>query len=301
VKIVHGVDSIKKYKKPVVALGVFDGVHRGHITVLKATVKKARSIRGTSIALTFCPHPQKEESLYSLEHRLKMFKALGIDVAIVINFSESFSRISASDFIKEILIKKIGARFIHIGKNFRFGKGGRGDYRTLKASAERYNFKLKVFKVLKIKNKPVSSTFIRSLIKSGKLLLAERLLTRRVSVLGTVIRGNALGRKIGFSTANINPHHEVIPPRGVYAVKVKLDNKEFNGICNIGTRPTLNRDRRVHIEVHIFNFRGDLYGKYLEIEFIKKIRNELKFPHLASLALAIKKDISAAKMVFSYH
>ncbi|MDD2689898.1 MAG: bifunctional riboflavin kinase/FAD synthetase [Candidatus Omnitrophica bacterium] len=301
-KIIYGLQKIRKIKKPVVALGVFDGVHRGHIKILRAIVTKAHSIRGRSVVLTFWPHPQAEKSLYSLEHRLRLIGEQGVDICIVINFNRQFCGMPAFDFIKDILIEKIGANFIYIGENFRFGRNAEGNYRTLRKLSGKFNFKLKVFKVIKMGGREISSTYIRNLITKGDLPLACKLLSRRVSILGTVIKGNFLGRKIGFPTANINPHHEVVPPNGVYAVRVIFNGKIFKGVCYIGKRPTFQIEKaKIHIEVHIFDFKQNIYAKFLEIQFIKKIRKEKKFDSPASLAKEIRKDASIANRVFSLH
>lgn len=269
---------------------------------------KARSIKGTSVVLTFWPHPQKEESLYSLEHRLRLVEELGIDVSIVIYFNQEFARIRALSFVQDILVKKIGAHYLYVGKNFRFGKNAEGDYRTLKRLSSVYDFKLKVFAVIRNHNKSISSTYIRALIKKGDLSTAQKLLCHPVAVLGTVTKGARLGRRLGFPTANINPHHEVLPPSGVYAVKIIFNNRQLEGICYIGRKPTLNTQYTIHntqyekhIEVYIFNFKQNLYGKYLEIQFVKRIRAERKFSSLAALAKQVKKDISLVKCLFSCH
>ncbi len=300
-KIVSGLKQMKKFKKPVVALGVFDGVHRGHRNILQAAVRKARSMKGTSIVLTFWPHPQKKENLYSLEHRLRLFEELGIDVSLVINFNQKFARISAADFIRNILFPKLRPYYVYVGRNFRFGKNAEGNFQTLKGLSQECNFKLKVFPVARVNNQPISSTYIRRLIKKGKLHTAKRLLSRPVSILGTVMRGISLGRKLGFPTANINPHHEVIPPKGVYAVKVILQNKKFNGLCYIGSKPTFKIKNTKHIEVFIFNFKKNIYGKYLEIQFRQKIRKEKKFDSPASLAKQVLKDIKTNQDIFTPH
>lgn len=299
-KVIYGIDKIKKYKRPVAALGVFDGVHIGHRHILKAAVNKARVINGTAVAVTFYPDPQKEQSLYSLKHRLRLISELGIDACVIIKFTPAFSRMKAQDFIREIIAQKINARFIYVGKNFRFGKSAKGGAKLLKRLAKAYNYKLKTFEVIRRKRQPVSSTYIRNLITSGNLTLARKLLSRPVTVLGTVVKGISLARQIGFPTANINPHHEILPPSGVYAVKVVLNNKIFRGICNIGRKPTLPQYRsEKHVEVYIFNFNRNIYGKDLEIQFIKKIRNEKKFPSLRHLAGQIIKDIKKAKEILS--
>jgi len=305
-RIINGFSKSLKLNHPVVALGVFDGVHCGHKNIISACVKKAHEIKGTSVVVTFYPHPQKQESLYSLNHRLKLIAELGVDICIVVNFSKAFSRIKAEDFIKNILIKKIGARYVYVGKNFRFGNLARGNCKMLLSFSKKGNFGLRLFDVVRINHQAVSSTNIRKLIKAGQLKKSEKLLTRPVSILGTVIRGNYIARSLGFPTANINPHHEVIPPSGIYAVIVRLDHQKYFGICYIGTRPTLigrgglkSAHEQVHIETHIFNFNKNVYKKDLLIEFEKKIREDKKFSSMSALAKQVKKDIKKAKTIFS--
>ena len=297
-KIVRGINKIKKYKRAVVALGVFDGLHRGHLNILKAVVKKAKQARGSSVVLTFWPHPQKKESLYSLQHRLRLIGVLGIDICIVINFNKKFSKISAEAFIKDVLVNKIGAQYIYIGKNFRFGRHALGNYNLLRKAAKIYKYNIRKFPIIRINKKPVSSTAIRKLIRKGDLKVSEKLLGRRVSVLGSVIKGSSLGRRIGFPTANINPHHEVIPPAGIYAVNIIFSGKTYCGICYIGRRPTIYaKDRRVRIEVHMFDFCKDIYGKFLEIQFVKLIRPDKKFASIEDLTNQIQKDIIACRKI----
>jgi riboflavin kinase/FMN adenylyltransferase len=300
---IYGVNQVRRFRRPVVALGVFDGVHRGHINILKCAVAKAHSVKGKSIVITFWPHPQGVKSLYSLDHRLRLFERLGVDACVVLNFTKGFAHISAPDFIRDILAGKIRARYIYVGKNFRFGKGAQGDLKLLAESGKVYGYKLKAFSVIKVRNKPISSTYIRRLIRKGDLAHAAKLLTRPVSILGSVMPGNYLGRRIGFPTANINPHHEVIPPSGIYAVRVIFEGKKHNGICYIGRRPTLKRTKfetrnpKLKIEVHILDFNRNIYNKYLEINFIKKIREDKKFSSLQNLSRQIEKDVSVARKI----
>ena len=304
-RIFYGINQITNIRKPVVALGVFDGVHLGHRKILEAAIKEAAKINGTSVVVTFDPHPQREESLYSLKHRLSLIAELGIGVCIVISFNKSFAKIKAEDFIKDILLDRIRAIKIIVGKDFRFGCKASGDLKTLEQLARRFNFKTKGFNIEKINGKVISSTLIRNLIKKGNIKEAERLLGKQVSILGSVIKGRALGRILGFPTANINPHHEIIPPVGIYAVKVKLGSKEYKGVCYIGKKPTLknlkgkSQNSGIGVEVYIFNFNKNIYGKDLEIKFVKKFRKDKKFKNLSLLKQQIKKDVYLARKFLS--
>jgi riboflavin kinase/FMN adenylyltransferase len=307
-KIIYGVERIRRFKKPVVALGIFDGVHIAHRRILRDVVSRALRIGGSSVVVTFWPHPQKAECLYSLEHRLRLIAELGIDVCAVIRFNKWLAGMRAEDFVEGILLKKLGAQEIYIGRNFRFGQGGHGSSTTLRQLSLEHGFRLKVFEVIRKDKTPISSTYIRNLIRRGELNAAEKLLNHPVSVLGTVTKGICLGRRLGFPTANINPHHDLIPPRGIYAVKVLFKGRTFFGACYIGTRPTLarlkthdSRHKTISIEVYIFNLNKNLYGKYLEIQFVKKIRQDRKFVSFPALAVQIEKDIKSIKKLFSLH
>ncbi len=304
-KIFHGLRGIPKFKNPVVVLGVFDGVHLGHRHILKAAVNLAHRKACKSIAVTFYPHPQKQESLHSLSHRLRLIAFMGLDICIVINFSPDFAKIGAEDFVKKILSQKLNASYVLVGNNFRFGKSAEGDLGLLKRMSKQLGFKLRNFAVKKIGSQQISSTYIRRLITSGRLIEAQALLLDPVTVLGTVIKGMSLASKLGYPTANINPHHEILPPSGVYAVKVVFNKKIFKGVCNIGKKPTILKKYASlvdkHVEVYIFDFNKDIYGEDLQIRFISKIRNEKKFSSLNELYAQIKKDVLKAKKILSKH
>lgn len=307
--IIHGINKLKKFRKPVVAIGVFDGVHRGHVKILRAVAIKAAQINGTAMAITFWPHPQDEGHLYSLEHRLRLIAGCGIKVCVVIGFNRRFAATSAEVFIQHILVDKIHPAHIYIGRNFNFGRGGRGDSCMLEGLSKVYHYGVKVFDVLKAGGRPVSSTHIRALIRKGKLRIAGDLLGRPVSVLGTVVRGRAIGSTLGFPTANINPHHEIVPPSGVYAVRVLIEGKNYGGVCNIGRKPTFDKRKtsrlrpqpREDIEVYIIGFNKNIYGKYIEVRFIKKIRNERKYPSIPPLVVQIKRDVFSVRRLFLRH
>ena len=280
----------KAFEKTVVLIGVFDGLHRGHRCLIQKAVSLSRARNKKSVCVTFHPHPKKQPCLISLTHRLRLIEELGVDYCLVIKFNRRFSLVTAEDFVKDILVKFFHPEFIFIGENFRFGYQARGTVEVLKALSGIFGFKVRAIKELSAADKKISSRAIRHLIKAGELKEAQRLLGRRVSVLGTVISGAKRGRGLGYPTANINPHHEVLPASGVYAVKIFYREKEYRGICNIGTRPTFSPEDNQTIEAHLFNFKKNIYGQDLEIQFIRKIRDEKKFPGHSSLVEQIKKD-----------
>jgi len=246
---------MKKISYPtVVTIGIFDGVHKGHQAILKKVTREAGKSNLKSVVVTFDPHPVKVLSpgakipfIMSLEHRIRLIKKMGVDDCLIIKFTKEFSALSPEDFIKKVLIDKINLRVLVTGGNFLFGFKEKGGSRLLKKLSRIYNFKFYGIPPLKIRGKYISSTRIRKAIETGDLDLASELLGRPVTILGTVVKGKRLGRKIGFPTANIDPHHESIPPSGVYSVNAELDKKNYSGILNISTHKI--------IEVHIFNFK----------------------------------------------
>ena len=282
---------MKKTSDPaVITIGIFDGVHKGHQAILKKAIKEAKIARLKSVVITFDPHPVKILSpgakipfLMSLEHRIRLIKKMGADDCLVMRFTKEFSKLSPKDFIKRVLINKLNLKALVTGGNFLFGFKEKGDIGMLKRLSRAYGFKFYSVAPLKIGGDFISSTMIRRLIEKGDLKSASKMLGRPVTILGTVVKGKRLGRKIGFPTANIDPHHESIPPSGVYSVNVALDKKFYRGILNISGRKI--------IEVHIFNFKKDIYGRDIEVIFKQKIRDEKKFNSLEGLKKQIQLDI----------
>ena len=302
--------SARPAGKSVISIGVFDGVHRGHQKIIKAVVSKAKSRGLSSVLITFYPHPatvlnpsKRVPSLISLPHRLRLLEEMGLDHAIVLRFDRRLSRMSAGRFIGKIL-GKISVGEIVVGSNFLFGRGRSGSLTAPGISSRIHGCKVSHIDTLMSFGKDISSTRIRSLILAGRLRDASSLLSRPVTVLGTVMEGERRGRIIGYPTANINPHHEAIPPSGVYAVKIKLSGKIYHGILNIGIRPTFDpgslNDREPTIEAHIFNFRKMIYGRDIEVIFVKKLRKEKKFKDMNALRAQIKKDESRARRVLGH-
>lgn len=308
-KVYYGIGQVKrKFRRPILTIGIFDGVHLGHSYIIKKIVEKARKIKGTSIVFTFYPHPYHVLKprkylplLISLEHRLRLIKDLGADICIVQEFTEKFSKINKFDFIKNILFKKIYPLEIVVGKDFNFGSNRSGNIRLLEELGRIFGYRLSEISPRTIKGRVISSTFIRSLIQKGNLSKASMFLGRPVSIFGRIVKGYNLGRSLGFPTANIDYRHEVLPPKGVYAVKIKLNSKKLLGVANVGFRPSFKKpssQKKIIVEVHIFDFCKSIYGKQVEVEFIKMIRNEKCFKNKSTLMNQIKSDKAKSMQIF---
>jgi riboflavin kinase/FMN adenylyltransferase len=207
---------------------------------------------------------------------------------------------SPAAFVRKIICGRLNARAVYVGENFRFGRNASGDVRKLAMLLMQCGAAVKVFKTVKTCGKAISSSYIRRLISQGKLAAAQRLLLRPVAVYGHVVHGTGRGARLGFPTANIDPHHEITPPSGIYAVRVLLENARAKGICYIGTRPTFYRGNNAFaIEVHIFDFNKNIYNKFIEVQLIKKIRSDRSFSSSSKLILQIKRDISKAKNILA--
>jgi riboflavin kinase/FMN adenylyltransferase len=289
----------RKLNWPVVTLGVFDGVHLGHQKVIQKTINLANKKNGESIILTFDRNPksflsQKQQScITSLEHRLVLFEQLGVDISIVLKFDKKIAEISAEDFIAKIIHEWLGAKVVVLGFNCSFGKDRRGDASMVCNFAEKYGFEVVVCEPAEFGGEITSSTAIRKKIIQGDLQKAKGMLGRRVSVFGTVIKGFSRGMELGFPTANLNLHHEIKPPSGVYATKAFLDGREYNAITNIGTCPTFEKNTNGNepmVEVHIIDFNESIYGKDLEVRFLYKLREEIKFENADELKRQLERD-----------
>ena len=269
-KVIYGIGRLKSpFKNSVLAIGVFDGLHIGHQELIKKTIERAKAIGGTSIVLTFSPHPVHVlhpeihlPLIVSLPYRLKLIEELGVDISLVIRFTKQFSKLSSEKFIKEYLVKFLAAKEVFVGDDFRFGQNRSGTLDYFKEAAKIYGFKVHGVHPVGGSQHKISSTDIRNLISEGKLDEAKQFLGRPVSIMGVVKKGEQRGRILGFPTANIEWHDEILPPLGVYAVGVEIDKKVFRGMANLGRRPTFKAAKSpVNIEVHIFDFNKNIYGK----------------------------------------
>jgi riboflavin kinase/FMN adenylyltransferase len=282
------------------AIGVFDGVHLGHQRVIGTARDDAKAAGGVSVVLTFDPHPirvlrpdRAPLLLTSTEHKLALIRQLGVDACLVAHFDKPFSETPAEKFIEQIA----SCRQVSVGTRFRFGHDRLGNVALLEKLAPRYGFTVKEIKsVLTTDGEMISSTAIRQHVLAGRLDRAAAMLGRPFSVLGTVEHGDHRGHELGFPTANVNPHNEVLPPDGVYAARTRLGDQRLRGIVNIGVRPTFGRSERT-LEIHLFDFDRDIYGQPIEVEFAKKLRDERRFDSADALKQQIAKDIAAARQL----
>ena len=348
---------LRGQRRPVLlAAGFFDGVHRGHQAIIRKIVSSARREHGAAWVMTFDKHPLKvlhpeaaPRLLTSLPHKLRLLKALGVHGCIVIPFTRALAGREPKAFVAMLALAAPTLRQIVIGRNWTFGRQGRGTPFMLKALAPTYGFKVTIIPPVRWRGTVVSSTRIRAAVLAGRLAEAAGMLGRPFSLLGTVVPGRGLGRKLGIPTANLNPHNEALPPDGVYVVQARWDGFIHPGIVNLGVRPTIKRVEREALsvgrncglkikdccrsssaslplrppascppldarrstlsvlppssvlELHIFNLRRNLYGKVIEVTFLKRLRRERVFPSLEALQRQILKDIERVKSWFGHN
>ncbi len=306
-KLHYNLDNFKA-SNPVVTIGTFDGLHKGHQLVVRQLKQLAKNWNGESVIFTFYPHPRIVTSpnetnlrlLTTKEEKIKLFESFGIDHLVIYPFDKSFSELSYTEFVKQILHEKMGTKCLVVGYDHRFGKNTEAGYEYLKTCAEKYNFEVKRTRALSVEADKVSSTKIRTALESGNIIKANHYLGYQFTLHGTVIDGRQIGRKLGFPTANIeaSDKYKIIPGYGVYAVYTETEGKTYKGMLNIGMRPTFNNnaDNR-SIEVNIFDFAGDIYGKEVTLTFIDKIRDEQKFNGVEELVDQLKADKIAAQKI----
>jgi riboflavin kinase/FMN adenylyltransferase len=293
--IIHeGYDNLN-LTNPVVTLGIFDGVHLGHKALLDFLVTRAAEANGESVVVTFSPHPKlvldpnriNLSFLTSIEEKKVLLGEAGIGHLIIIEFNTGFSNISACDFVNHVLVNKIGTKHLIVGYNHHFGKHGEGNFNTIKRCTETLDFKVEQVQAFNSGEGVVSSSLIRDSLLNGRLDEANRRLGYTYTIKGTIVKGDQIGRAIGFPTANIIPdfQYKLIPSSGVYAVKVKVDEVLYGGMLSIGSNPTVNSDgSRRTIEVNIFDFDNDIYGKSISVFFRKRMRDMVKFEDTLQLA-----------------
>ena len=307
-KVYRNIKDFHKLSKAVVTSGFFDGVHQGHQKILSRLVESARAIEGESVVITFWPHPKKVlmpaqndcHTLSTLEEKIQLIAAMKIDHLIILTFDKEFSQISSDEFVKDILIEKIGTKKLVIGYDHKFGKNREGGFEYLKSNAHQFGFEVEEIPRQDIDQMGISSTLIRKALLEADVKSAAMFLGRNYSLTGTVVKGKQLGATIGYPTANVaaDDPEKLIPMDGIYAVMVQYKNILYKGMLSIGFNPTVNGTERT-IEVNIFDFNGSIYNETLEIIFIDYLRQEENFKSLEALKQQLDKDKTNALKILN--
>jgi len=304
-EILKSISELANLRGPIfLAIGVFDGVHRGHQAVISTSAEHARSANGTPVVVTFDPHPMKilrpteaPHLLTATQHKIKLIRNLGVQHLLVIKFDKAFAATAPEDFVQQLVTHSKPLREICVGHEWSFGKGRRGNLPLLRTLGTQFDFDVVGIPAVKLGNgELVSSTAIRHAIEAGDLVKAAEMLGRDYTILGTVVRGENLGKKIGFPTANLSAHSEQFPPNGVYFAQAKLNENIYPGVVNLGYRPTVSSDKAERVlEIYLLDFHHDIYGKDVEVRFACYLRPEQKFENLDALVRQIELDVQQAR------
>ncbi|TXC78840.1 bifunctional riboflavin kinase/FAD synthetase [Luteibaculum oceani] len=308
-KIYRDLSETKGIKNPVITTGTFDGVHVGHQKILTQLIHEAKKIDGESVVLTFWPHPRMVvfpddhnlQLLNTMEEKAQLLESFGIDHFIIYPFSKKFSRLSAREYVKDILVDGIGVSKMAVGYDHRFGKNREGDFNTLTELAKEYQFQVQEISAEDVENVNVSSTKIRKALLDGDVSTAKAYLNYHYFLKGRVVSGEGIGKQLGFPTANIlvEDSYKLIPKIGVYAVKVNLGEQVYKGMMNIGVRPTVANNAPKTIEVHLLDYNGDLYNQEIKVSFIQRLRDEIRFENVSQLKDQLNEDKKNCLELFS--
>lgn len=302
-KIYRSIDEFKGAENVVLTVGTFDGVHIGHKKIIERIQSIAKRLNGETALLTFFPHPRKvlfEDSdlklIHTQEEKEQQLEKAGIDHLIVHPFTKEFSRLTALQYVRDLLVHKIGVRALVVGYDHHFGRNREGSFDELREYGEMYGFEVVEIPAQDIDDVSVSSTKIRNALAEGNVRLANQFLGAPFLITGTVVMGQKLGRKLGFPTANIRVEesYKLLPANGVYATYIYVDQKKYSGMLNIGVRPTIDGKSRT-IEANIFDFNADVYGQRIQLELMGRIRDEMRFDDLDALKSRLNADRVAAK------
>ena len=307
-RILRSIPELAQIPGPVfLAIGVFDGVHRGHQAVISTAARHAALANGTAVVVTFDPHPAKfwrpQESprlLTATEHKIALIRQLGVSHLLVLTFDRQLASTAPDEFVRQLVAAAQPLREICVGQEWSFGKNRAGNLALLKELGPEMGFNVVGVKPVTSDGVVVSSTAIRKAVEAGDFAAAAKMLGREYTILGTVESGSRVGRSMGFPTANLSAHSEQFPPNGVYAAEAELDGKALRGVANLGVRPTLEgaAAQRV-LELHLFDFDRDIYGQDVEVRFLRYLRPEQKFENLAALRAQIARDITQARRIFA--
>lgn len=303
-EILRSILELSQLRGPIfLAIGVFDGVHRGHQAVISTSARHAHSADGTPVVVTFDPHPEKvlrpeaaPHLLTATSHKIALIRDLGVDHLLIITFDKQFAATEPEDFVQQLVKYSKPLREICVGHEWSFGKNRRGNLELLNQFGARVDFGVVGIPPVTVNGELVSSTAIRGAVEAGALPKAAGMLGREYTILGTVVGGDNRGKKIGFPTANLSAHNEQFPPNGVYFAQAKLDGVMYPGVVNLGYRPTVDIGKsECTLEIHLFDFERDIYGKDLEVRFIHYLRPEKKFESVEALTRQIDLDVKQAR------
>ena len=307
-KVYKSLEEFTQVKNLVATVGTFDGVHVGHQEIIGKLKEVAKQTDGETLLLTFFPHPRMvlfpdDDSLKlinTLNEKIELLASFGLDHLLILPFSIEFSRITPTEYIRDLLMRDIGVKTLVIGYNHQFGRNRKGNFELLEELAPVYGFDVIEITAKEINEIKVSSTKIRRAIEAGEISTANKYLRYNFSLSGIVVEGEQIGRQMGFPTANIKivEKHKLLPGKGVYAVNVTVQNRHYKGMLNIGSRPTINNDADCSsIEVHLFGMNEDCYNENIQVEFYTKLRDEIKFVNLEGLKEQLQKDKESALLV----
>jgi len=303
-QILHSIPELSRLPGPLfLAIGVFDGVHRGHQAVISTSARHAHSADGTPVVLTFDPHPAKilrpndaPHLLTATQHKIALIRNLGVGHLLLIKFDKNFAATTPEDFIQQLVTHSKTLREICVGHEWSFGKNRTGNLDLLKKLGARFHFNVVGIPPVMAKGEVVSSTAIRQAVEDGDLKKAAQMLGRDYTILGTVVRGDNLGKKIGFPTANLSAHSEQFPPNGIYFAEAWIEGVLYHGVVNLGYRPTVSAEKNERVlEIHLLDFDRDIYGEDVELRFIQYLRPERKFESVDALVRQIDADVRQAR------
>lgn len=304
-RLFHGTDNAEIQRPAVLTLGVFDGLHIGHQLIMRTVVERARAIGAVPTVITFDPHPRAvlhPESapplLQTFDQKIEGFGVLGIEQTIVVRFTKEFSEIAAEDFLRDVVMDRLHAREVYLGKGFAFGHNREGNIELLKRLGNELGFVAGEVPEVNLRGGRVSSSKIRALLSHGKVNLARRMLGRPYGVEGRVEHGAERGHQLGFPTANLHPQNRVIPKNGVYVTGTLIDGQWRKSVTNIGVRPTFGAESEPSVETFVMNWEGDLYGDVVRVRFLHRLRDEQKFGSLDELTRQIRRDVGRATNYF---
>jgi riboflavin kinase/FMN adenylyltransferase len=304
-RLFHGTDNADIARPTVLTLGVFDGLHLGHQLIMKTVVERAQAVGAVPTVITFEPHPRAvlhPESapplLQTFDQKVEALGVLGIEQTIVIHFDRAFAQIRAEDFLRDIVVDRLHAKEVYLGRGFAFGHDREGNIELLRRVSDRLGFVADEVPEVCLRGRRIGSSRIRELLRQGRVNLARRMLGRPYGVEGRVVRGATRGVNLGFPTANLHPQNRVIPRGGVYVTATLIDSQWRKSVTNVGTRPTFGPDEESSVETFVMNWSGDLYGDVVRVRFLHRLRDEKKFASVDELKMQIGCDVSRAEEYF---